>query len=61
MSEPVKSRIAYLTSPATGVYVLKYQPEGHDEEIEVEISKGQLRGIIITGADLALRDWDSRS
>lgn len=57
----VKSRIAYLTSPARGVFVLKYQPEDKDEEISVEISKGQLRGIIMTGADLALNDWDSRS
>ena len=57
----IKARIAYLTSPKRGVYVLKYQPEDSDQEVSVEISKGQLRGVITTGADLALREWDGRS
>lgn len=57
----IRAKISYLTSPHRGVFVLKYQPEGSDEEVAVEISKGQLRGILVTGADLALREWDGRS
>jgi hypothetical protein len=57
----VKARISYLTSPRRGVFVLKYQAQDSDEEVAVEISKGQLRGILVTGADLALREWDGRA
>lgn len=57
----IKARIAYLTSPRKGVFVLKYQTDAAEQEVSVEINKGQLRGILVTGADLALREWDGRS
>jgi len=57
----IKAKLAYLTTPQRGVYVINYQPEGSDEVRQVEISKGHLANIIVDGASLALRDVDQRA
>ena len=50
------ARIAYLSTPASGVYVLNLQCEG-DERLQCfEISRAHLANIIIDGASLALRE-----
>jgi hypothetical protein len=49
------AKLAYLTSPAPGVFVLNYQVEG-DGIARVEISKAHLANILIDGTALALRD-----
>jgi hypothetical protein len=51
-----KAKIAYLVSPQRGVYVLMFQPEGSDELKGLEISKGHLANIVITGTDFAFRE-----
>ena len=51
----MKSRLAYLTSPAPQVYVLNIQICGSDELLRFEISEGHLANIVITGTSLALR------
>lgn len=49
------ARLAYLTTPAPGVFILNYQVDG--EEIQrVEISKAHLVNILIDGTALALRE-----
>lgn len=57
----IKAKLAYLTTPQRGVYVIAYQAEGSDELVEVEISKGHLANVIIDGTTLALREVDQRS
>jgi len=54
-----KARLAYLTSPQRSLYILSFQPEGSDELIEFEISKGHLANILISGTHMALRDQPS--
>lgn len=54
------ARIAYLSTPAPGVYVLNIQPEGQEGCLRYEISKAHLANIIIDGTTLALRDIDNR-
>jgi hypothetical protein len=50
------ARIAYLTTPSPGVFVLNLQPEGEEGILRFEITKAHLANIVITGTDLALRD-----
>lgn len=51
----MKARIAYLTTPAPGVYLLNFQIE-HGVDMSIEISKGHLTNILIDGTSLALRE-----
>jgi len=53
------ARIAYLTTPSPGVYVLNIQPEGEEGCLRYEISRGHLANLIIDGASLALRETDN--
>ena len=50
------ARLAYLTTPAHGVFVLNIQPEDSDDVLRFEISKAHLANVIIDGTALALRD-----
>ena len=50
-----KARIAYLTSPAPGVFVFNYQIDGTEGIQRLEISQGHLANIIVDGASFALR------
>ena len=55
------AKIAYLTTPAVGRYVLNFQAFGSDDIVSIEISQSHLANIIIDGTSLALRAIDSRS
>jgi hypothetical protein len=57
----MKARIAYLSTPERGRYVLNIQPEGEDSCLQYEISQAHLANIIIDGTTLALRNIDNRS
>lgn len=50
------AKIAYLTSPAPGVFLLNYQLEGNHDISRVEISRAHLANILIDGTALALRE-----
>lgn len=50
------ARLAYLTTPAPGVFILNIQPEGSDEVLRFEISKAHLANIIISGTSMALHE-----
>lgn len=50
------ARIAYLTSPQPGVYMLNVQPEGSDGCLQYEISRAHLANILVDGTALALRE-----
>jgi hypothetical protein len=50
------ARIAYLTSPAPGVFMLNFQMEGETGCQRIEISKAHLANIVIDGAALSLRE-----
>lgn len=52
------AKLAYLTSPAPGVFVLNLQIDG--EFSRVEISKAHLANILIDGTAWALRDSSNR-
>jgi hypothetical protein len=50
------ARLAYLTTPAPGVFVLNIQPEGQEGIQRFEISKAHLANILISGTAVALRE-----
>jgi hypothetical protein len=50
------AKIAYLTTPRPGVFVLNLQPEGEEGILRFEISKAHLANILIDGTSLALRE-----
>lgn len=49
------AKLAYLTSPAPGVYILNLQLEGGEGVAKFEISEAHLANIIVDGASFALR------
>ena len=51
----MKARLAYMTFPAPGIFVLNLQI-GDGELQRVEISKAHLTNIIVDGASVALRE-----
>ena len=54
------ARIAYLSTPSPGVYVLNLQCEGEEGIQRFEISRAHLVNILIDGASLALRESNHR-
>lgn len=50
------AKLAYLTTPAPGMFVLNIQPEGSDELLRFEICKAHLANILISGTAVALRE-----
>ena len=48
------AKIAYLTSPDPGRYVLNYQAFGTDELTSVELGPDQLKNILTHGVSLML-------
>lgn len=56
----MKARLAYLTSPQAGVFVLNFQLDEGSEIQRVEIARAHLANILIDGTALALRDSFSR-
>ncbi len=49
------AKIAYLTSPDAGRYMLNYQPFGTEELTSIEIGPDQMRNILVDGVSLMLR------
>lgn len=49
------AKLAYLTTPDAGRYMLNVQAFGSDELISVEIGPDQMRNILIDGVALMLR------
>lgn len=49
------AKIAYLTTPDPGRYVLNFQPFGSDELTSIELAPEQMRNILIDGTTLMLR------
>lgn len=52
----MKAYLAYLTTPAPGVFVLNIQSANNAETHQYEISKAHLANLIIDGASFALRE-----
>lgn len=55
------AKLAFLTTPSPGVFVLNYQVEGASSISRIEISKAHLANILIDGTALALRDSSDRA
>lgn len=49
------AKLAYLTTPEAGRYMLNVQAFGSDDLISVEIGPDQMRNILITGISVMLR------
>jgi hypothetical protein len=49
------AKIAYLTSPDPGRYVLNFQPFGSTELIQIEVGTDSFRNILSDGVSLMLR------
>lgn len=49
------AKIAYLTTPETGRYLLNFQLFGSEELISVEVAPEQMRNILSDGVSLMLR------
>lgn len=54
MSEPRAAKLAFLSEPAPGLYLLNLRAEGEDF-YRLEISRGQLVNIAIDGVRMALQ------
>jgi hypothetical protein len=54
MTEAKPAKLAFLTQPAQGVYLLNLRVEGEDF-YRLEISRAQLANIVVDGAGMALR------
>lgn len=50
------AKLAFLTSPAPGRYMLNIQTFGSDELIRVEIGKAHLVNILVDGVSSVLRE-----
>jgi hypothetical protein len=51
----VISKLAYLTSPESGRYILNFQAFGSEELITIEVAPEQMRNILTDGIALMLR------
>jgi hypothetical protein len=51
----VLAKLAYLTSPGAGRYVLNFQLFGSDEMIRIELGPDHMRNILSDGVPLMLR------
>ncbi len=49
------AKLAYLTNPSEGRFVLNVQPFGTDELTSIEIGPDQMRNILVDGVTLMLR------
>jgi hypothetical protein len=49
------AKLAYLTTPDPGRYVLNFQPFGSEELTSIEIGPDQMRNILTHGVDMMLR------
>lgn len=54
------AKLAYLTTPAPGRYVLNIQPFGAEDLMRIEIGRAHLENIVIDGTALALRESSNR-
>lgn len=50
------AKIAYLSTPDRGRYVLNFQAFGSEELISIEIAKAHLVNMLIDGTALVLRE-----
>lgn len=50
------AKLAYLTSPAPGRYMLNIQTFGSDDLLRFEIAQCHLANIVVDGASFALRE-----
>lgn len=51
----MKAKLAYLTTPEDGRYMLNFQAYGSDELISIEVGPDQMRNILSDGVSLMLR------
>lgn len=49
------AKLAYLTTPDAGRYMLNFQLFGSDELISIEVGPDQMRNILTDGVTLMLR------
>jgi hypothetical protein len=49
------AKIAYLTTPDAGRYMLNFQAFGSEELISIEVGPDQMRNILTDGVTLMLR------
>jgi hypothetical protein len=49
------AKLAYLTSPSAGRYMLNFQPFGSEELMTIEVGPDQMRNILTDGVALMLR------
>lgn len=50
------AKLAYLTSPAPGRYMINIQTFGSDDLLRFEIAQCHLANIVVDGASFALRE-----
>ena len=49
------AKLAYLTTPGPGRFLLNYQPFGSDDLTSIEIGPDQMKNILVDGVTLMLR------
>jgi hypothetical protein len=56
----VIAKLAYLTTPDPGRYMLNFQAFGSEELISIEVGPDQMRNILSDGVSLMLRQSSHR-
>ena len=51
----MRAKLAYLTTPEAGRYMLNFQLFGSEELISIEVGPDQMRNILSDGVSLMLR------
>lgn len=54
------AKLAYLTTPSPGRYILNIQTFGSDDLLRYEIDRAHLANILIDGTAVALREYPNR-
>ena len=50
------AKLAYLTTPDPGRYLLNFQPFGSEELISIEVGPDQMRNILTSGVSIMLNN-----
>lgn len=50
------AKLAYLTTPDPGRYMLNFQPFGSEELISIEVGPDQMRNILTSGVSIMLNN-----
>lgn len=55
LTDPVSARLVFITEPERGVFLLNVQLTSEGKLHRIELTRNQLAGMVVRGADVLLR------